>query len=289
MTIQILREKLEAAQAAIESMPARLASLHAQRDAVQAEMDGLNSKFLGISFVTHQQQSAQGALKQQKSRANDLINKATQEFEKAKKEAAYLGRLLNSDSALEKARQDWISASEAQVAATKNAEDLRAAVQTLNTMLTEELALKETASAAQRAAVLADLGVGSKTTDTVAQATKTLASCELKIDALRADAIPAAQLLADSADFELVQCDKATRAAEAAIVRAHADKAELTHVIATEAFAKTLLEYHGTQMAAYGTFGTKPDFYAPSDSPDDYLLACEAIVKQVKEAAECGE
>lgn len=289
MTIQTLREKLHAAKAVIVSISPQLAGLQAQRDKAQAEFDRFTQIANGGTSLTREEDDARAVAKQNKAHAAQWIAKRNEEITRARKDVAYLERLLNSESALEQARQNWLTASEAQVAATKNAEDLRAAVQTLNTMLTEELARKETASAAQRAAVLADLGVGKNSGESVSEASKTLASCELKIDALRADAIPAAQFLVDTADFELGQCDKATRAAEAAIVKAHADKAELAHVLAMEAFAKTLLEYHGTQMAAFGTFGTKPDFYEPGDTRDGYLLACEGVVKRVKEAAEQGE
>lgn len=162
--------------------------------------------------------------------------------------------------------------------ATKSAEDARAELDRLNAMLTNEQACAQAANAAQRAATLAELGFGEKTEGTAARAAKLLASSELKIDALRVDA----------ADSALVACDKVTRAAEQAIVKAHADNAELNQAVAMEAFAAALLVYHGTEMAAHGTSGQRPDFYGHM-TQHAYLADCEKVDRRIKAAAEQGE
>ncbi|WP_143541552.1 hypothetical protein [Rhodoferax fermentans] len=131
----------------------------------------------------------------------------------------------------------------------------------INAALEAEKQKATAASLLQRAATLAELGFGDKVETTAAAAGKLLDNANLKIDALLNDAIPAAQKRIDQANTALVQADKATRAAEAEILKAHADCAELALAVAAEDFEKLVLSFHASRIAAFGDFGRRVEHY----------------------------
>lgn len=280
MTIQNLTAQLEAARAVIDTP--ELAKLQEAHAAAQKQLDWYIEQHQ--ADPTQRVANDRAAAKQRTAHALDAVNKMQNQIRQARLDASRLTRLLGSGEALEAARQSWRDAADAQVAATRAAQDAQDAMVALNDVLAAEQEKATAASLLQRAATLAELGFGDKVDTTAAAAGKLLATAELKIDALEKDAKPAAQSRIDLANSALVDCDLATRAAEQAIIRAHADCAELQFVIDSQAFADVVTRYHATQIAAYGEFGPKANFYSVVNDPKFSDAADE-----IKASAERGE
>lgn len=280
MTIQNLTAQLEAARAIIDAP--ELAKLQAAHTAAQKQLDWLIE--LCKSDFSSRATNDRAAAKQRTAHALDAVRKLETQIKQARDDAARLTRLLDSGETLANARQSWRDCADRQVQATKDAQAAADAMAALNAVLTEEQGKAQAASLLQRAATLAELGFGDKVDTTAAAAGKLLGTSELKIDAIEKDAKPAAQQRIDRANTALVNCDLATRAAEQAIIRAHADCAELQFVIDLQAFTDVVTRYHATQIAAHGVFGLKANFYNVVNDPKFSDAADE-----IKASAERGE
>lgn len=203
---------------------------------------------------------------------------------KARKEAAALERLLNSDDALTQARQSWHAASSNHIAAAKNNEAARDSLERVKSLLADEEAKSQTHKDSQRAALLVELGLSDKSDGTTAAASaKALIGSEAKADALRF-ALPQAENKVLQADAAMLDCDAGTRAAEQAILDAKQAIAECAHAIALDAYRAALLEFHGATLASTGMDGQRISLYDETSR-----TAFEQVAERIKAAAVIGE
>lgn len=203
---------------------------------------------------------------------------------KARKEAAALERLLNSDAALTQARQSWHAASSNHIAAAKNSEAARDSLERVKSLLAGEEAKSQTAKDSQRAALLVELGLSDQTDGTTAAASaKALIGSEAKIDALKS-ALPEAEKKVLQSDAAMLACDDDTRQAEQSILDAKQAIAERAHAIALETYRAALLEFHGATLASTGLDGQRISLYDESSR-----TAFEQVAERIRAAAVIGE
>lgn len=177
------------------------------------------------------------------------------EIRRGQAEVARLERLLNADAALDAARGQWKAASAAQVQAAKVAEAARDELTRLDTLLAEEEGKTKAAQDAQRAAILAKLGIsatpGAPGSPGVSALESALIGAAANVDALRT-ARPVLEARVSQADAAVAACDRATREAEQAILDAKHSLAERVHEVALAAYRDAWLQFHGAGLAATG-------------------------------------
>lgn len=278
----ILHHRLDKAHAIIAAPG--LAQLKAEAAKTQSKMDWLKEQFK-LNPTSTVQDAERGHAKSAQGRAADAVARMEADIRKARQEVAYVERLLNADGALVQGLEEWRTASAAHVTAAKASEAARDAVERIKLMLREEEGKSEAAKAAQRAALLVELGLSDKTdSTTAAAAAKSLIGSDARADALRS-ALPGAEARVLHADAAVTACDKATGQAEQSILQARQSIAERAQVIALDTCRAAVLAYHAATLAATGQPGEKVIVYDLSEGPG-WL---ETQADRLKAAAAIGE
>lgn len=278
----ILHARLAKARAIIAAP--ELAMLKAEAAKTQSAMDWMKEHFK-FGLTTPAQDAEKGHAKQALSKASDAVARLETDIRKARQEVAYLARLINSDEALAEARENWRSASAAQVQATKATEAARENLGRLDAQLAEEERKIQTSQAARANSILVKLGFSDKPEgDTATASAKARIDAEDTLYALKT-ARPDIENRVTLADAALATCDKTTRQAEQAILDAKQSIAEREQVIAFDACRAAVLAYHAATLAATGTPGPRVFLYNEEEGRG-YL---EQEAERLKAAAILGE
>jgi len=276
---QAIQDKLAEARALVDTP--EVARLTQERNKAAARVDELKTIEASTPLSSPQLLELADARRRMKQ-ANGSLEALARDIAKHRQEVDHLQALLNAPAALAKARKQWSVVAQEQIKATRAAAIARDELDRLHALLVDEEAKRKSAQETQRAAALADLGFGDKPA-TAADAVKTLAEADSRIDALKT-AIPLAETRVTQTDDALLKCNDTTREAERAIVLAKAHAAELAHAIALEEYRATLREMHGAVLAATGVDGQRVNLY------DEHSRATfEAVAQRIKAEAEQGE
>ena len=195
-------------------------------------------------------------------------------------EADRLQALIDSPATFKVAVGHWGQASAAQVKATARLMQAERDLDKARALLLAQEQEHTKADAAYAAEALACLGFG----ESAARNPKPydFGASDRRMQALR-DLITKMEQDKTQAEAALIEADKATRVTEAAIVKAKADRAELIHIGALEAYRAALVELHGARLAATGAEGPR---VVPYQEGDRELFA--AVAERIKDEAEQG-
>lgn len=214
----------------------------------------------------------------------NVLERITIESGQNQAAVARLERLANADTALATARELWRTRSDAQVAATKTVEAARASLRKLDALLSEEEGKSQAAKAAQRTAILGNLGFSDKPAgESVSEIEKALVGSAAKIDALRS-ARPDLEAAIATAEAKRAACDAATRQAEQDILDARHAIADREHAYAKLAYVAAWVKMRAANLAATGRHMMPIDvFHGISDTD------IEARAQRLKAQAVVGE
>ena len=279
MTINTTAAESQLAQVLALVNESRVQDLQADHDRYAAQVERL----LGLQAVaplSREQDLDLANARRMAKQTRSQIEQTEKDNAVHRAQAARLQALIDSPVQVEAAVRQWEQVSAAQVEATarlmKAGEDLDKARALL---LAQEQEHKQ-ADAAHAAEALAVLGFG----ESAARNPKPydFGASDRRMQALR-ELITRMEAEKADAESALVLADKTTREAESAIVKAKADRAELIHIGALEAYRAALVEFHGARLAATGAEGLR---VVPYQDGDRELFA--AVAERIKDEAEQG-
>lgn len=195
-------------------------------------------------------------------------------------EADRLQALIDSPATFKVAVGHWEQASAAQVKATARLMKVEQDLDRARAVLLAQEHEHERAAQAYSAEALAVLGFG----ESAARNSKPFdfGASDRRQHVMR-ELITGLEHEKADAESALIEADRATRDTESAIVKAKADRAELIHIGALEAYRAALVELHGARLAATGAEGLR---VVPYQEGDRELFA--AVAERIKDEAEQG-
>jgi hypothetical protein len=279
MTINTTAANAKLAQALALVNADRVQDLQSSHARYAAQVERLLSLQAGAPLSREQDLELANARRMAKQ-TRSQIEQTEKDNTAHRAEADRLQALIDSPAMLKVAVGHWEQASAAQVKATarlmKAGEDL----DKVRALLSAQEQEHKKADAAYAAEALAVLGFG----ESAARNSKPydFGASDRRMQALR-DLITKMEAEKADAESALIEADRATRVTESAIVKAKADRAELIHIGALEAYRAALVELHGARLAATGAEGPR---VVPYQEGDRELFA--AVAERIKDEAEQG-
>lgn len=279
MTINTTAAESQLAQVLALVNESRVQDLHSAHDRYAAQVERLLA-LQAVAPLGREHDLELANARRMAKQTRSQIEQTEKDNAAHRAEADRLQSLIDSPAMLKVAVGHWEQASAAQVKATAR---LMKAEQDLDRARAVLLAQEQEhtkADAAYAAESLAVLGFG----ESAARNSKPFdfAGSERRQHVMR-ELIARLEHEKAEAEAELVLADRATRVTESAIVKAKADRAELIHIGALEAYRAALVELHGARLAATGAEGLR---VVPYQEGDRELFA--AVAERIKDEAEQG-
>ena len=279
MTINTTAAESQLAQVLALVNESRVQDLHSAHDRYAAQVERLLA-LQAVAPLSREQDLELANARRMAKQTRSQIEQTEKDNTAHRAEADRLQALIDSPATFKVAVGHWEQASAAQVKATarlmKAGEDL----DKVRVLLSAQEQEHKKADAAYAAEALAVLGFG----ESAARSSKPydFGASDRRMQALR-DLITKMEAEKADAESALIEADRATRDTESAIVKAKADRAELIHIGALEAYRAALVELHGARLAATGAEGLR---VVPYQEGDRELFA--AVAERIKDEAEQG-